>query len=86
MVFKPADKIKVSAFIVFVLIAFSMSFYNQEIAQKLDMGDCFSAQKSWDTVENRCRYDCASWTEEEGCAKMFDPVDEIDEFSEEIVE
>ena len=83
LVFKPADKIKVTAFIVFALIASSMSFYNQEISTKLDMGDCYAAQKSWDTDENRCRYDCASWTKEEGCAKMFDVVDEIDE---EIVE
>ncbi|MDD4556111.1 MAG: hypothetical protein PHE89_02105 [Alphaproteobacteria bacterium] len=76
MVFKKIDTLKITSFLAFVLIAFSMSFYNAEIRQKLDWSDCYDAGKSWDTIENRCRYDCASWTEETGCAKMFDPIDE----------
>ncbi|MFV0626038.1 MAG: hypothetical protein ACK5N8_01640 [Alphaproteobacteria bacterium] len=76
MVFKEIDKIKMSAFVIFVLISALMSFYSQEVTLKLNKSDCFDAGKSWDTEDNRCRYDCTSWTKDEGCAKAIDAIDE----------
>ncbi len=33
-------------------------------------GSCIDVGGVWDNVEKRCRYDCLTWNEEDGCVPL----------------
>lgn len=51
--------------VIFILIlsAFLYLFFDKQ-------GTCVSDGKVWDSSENRCRDDCLSWNEEQGCIPL----------------
>ena len=69
MFFKWLNKFVLFMFWVSIIFV-SVAFIGYILFTPTDIDVCIDYVGVWDYYENRCRFDCTSWTKESGCVKI----------------